>query len=102
MSAYPLAATRQLDTARFKMAMAVTGKNRHYRWQEIQGRHWMSTAKKCRFPQEEARVLLDGCAERVESIVDEVRQTLPPDFPETVAQPIFEGLLAAGERVRAA
>ena len=100
MSAYPLAATRQLDTARFKMAMAVTGKNRHYRWQEIQRRHWISTAKKCRFPREEARALIDGCAERIESIVDEVRQALPEDFPETVAKPIFEGLLAARERTR--
>jgi len=82
------------------MALAVTGKNRHYRWQEIQRRHWISTAKRCRFPREEARALIDGCAERIESVVDEVRHALPGDFPETVAKPIFAGLFDVREKIQ--
>jgi len=31
------------------MAMAVHGKNRHYRWKEICIRHWLETAKRCGF-----------------------------------------------------
>jgi len=42
-----------------EMAMAVHGKNRHYRWQEVRGRHWISTARKTRFCESEARDVMD-------------------------------------------
>ena len=102
LSAHPLAATRQLDAARLKMAMSVAGKNRHYRWQEIRRSHWIMTAKTCRFSQEEAKAVLDDCAARIDPVVEEIRRSLPADFPHEVAEPILEGLTGARRRFEAA
>lgn len=99
MSAYPITATRQIDVAKLKMAMAVVGKNRHYRWQEIHRRHWIATAKKCRFPEEDAMTVLDDCASRIEQVIDEVAKSLPSDFPERVADPILAGLMASRTQI---
>ncbi len=97
MSAYPLAP--ELDAGERKMAMAVTGKNRHYHWQEVLRRHWLTTAKKCNFPQEEAEAVLDDCASRVDPAIDRVRQSLPPGFPDQVEDPLLLGLAAARQRL---
>jgi serine/threonine-protein kinase HipA len=35
ISAYPLAEKRQVDYRKLKMAMALHGKNIHYRWHDI-------------------------------------------------------------------
>jgi serine/threonine-protein kinase HipA len=39
VSVYPLLAARQLERQKIKMAMAVHGMNRHYRWSEMVCRH---------------------------------------------------------------
>ena len=51
LSAYPVLGhgRGKLPTQKIRMAMAVQGKNRHYRWKEISARHWMETAKQCGF-----------------------------------------------------
>lgn len=46
-----LAKAVQISMHKVKMAMAVSGKNRLYRWNSITKRHWLDTAKKCRFPE---------------------------------------------------
>jgi serine/threonine-protein kinase HipA len=53
LSAYPVLGhgAALLSPHKIRMAMAVTGKNRHYRWKEITARHWMETAKRCDFSQ---------------------------------------------------
>ena len=97
MSAYPLAP--KLSPAERTMAMSVLGKNRHYKWQEFVRRHWLATAKACYFPQEDAEAVLDDCASKVDSIIDQVGQSLPSGFPDEVADPIFSGLLSARKRI---
>ena len=99
LSAHPIVARKQLSGQGLEMAMAVQGKNRHYRWQEIRGRHWISTARKARFSESEARSALDECSARVPMVVDEVAKALPTGFPEEVAQPIFQGLATAREKI---
>lgn len=99
LSAYPLTATRQLEIQKIKMAMAVVGKRRHYRWTDVQRDHWLATAEKCRFPTAEAEAVIDDCTSRVDAAIEQVRATLPADFPSDVADPIFEGLRNARDRI---
>lgn len=51
LSAYPVLGhdRGKLSPEKIKMAMAVQGKSRHYRWQEISARHWIETARRCGF-----------------------------------------------------
>lgn len=99
LSAYPLTATRQLALQKIRMAMAVSGKNRHYRWDDIHRAHWVTTAEKCRFDTQEAESIIDELVLRVEDAVDELRANLPGDFPSEVAEPIFAGVLEAKRRL---
>jgi serine/threonine-protein kinase HipA len=99
LSAYPLTATRQLEVQKLRMAMAVVGKNRHYRWGDIRRDHWLRTAQKCHFDRSHAEAIIDECVSRVDDVIAEVSSQIPVDFPSAVAQPIFDGLRDAKERV---
>lgn len=102
VSAYPILTRNGYHEREIRMAMAVRGKNRHYRWIEIHGRHWLSTARHARYSEARAREILDECDARVEPAVDEVGAALPPGFPAGVAEPIFDRLRAAAKRLRGA
>lgn len=100
ISAYPLTAKGQLNTKRIQMAMSLRSKNRHYSWQQMMNRHWLATAKKCNFPENEmhgiiARVLLE-----MDQVISRVEAHLPARFPVYVADPVFKGMLKARERIR--
>lgn len=97
LSAYPLVARRQLPEQKLRMAMAVFGNNRHYRWREITRRHWLTTAARCRYPEREAEGVLDDLVESLEPALRDVREDLPTDFPAHVAEPILTRLASAGE-----
>jgi serine/threonine-protein kinase HipA len=83
------------------MAMALVGANRHYHWQEILRRHWISTAHAARFSKEEANAVLTDCFERVPEVVDRVSSAIPPGFPSAVADAILKGLESARGRLDA-
>jgi serine/threonine-protein kinase HipA len=100
ISAYPILGgnKNQLAPQKASMAMAARGKNRHYKWSEILPRHWVSTA---------ADVGLDATAEedilelasQAPGVVERVSAMLPPDFPDAVSDPIFEGILRSAKRL---
>jgi len=78
--------------------MAVTGKNRHYRWAEIQPRHWMSTAARVGLASTAEEDILD-LTQQAPSVVERVSARLPTGFPESVSGLIFDGLLRAAKRL---
>jgi len=88
LSAHPIIARKQLHPREAKMAMAVVGKNRHYRYSQIEARHWLSTARKVRFPVAEAEEILHDCAMRGPDVLREIGEQLPDGFPASVAGPI--------------
>ncbi len=100
MSAYPILGkgANRLAPQKARMAMAVTGKNRHYKWLEIQPRHWLTMA---------ASVGLDSTVDEdlhslvseAPKVVDSVSGLLPDQFPDSVATPVLEGLLHSAERL---
>src|SRR5207245_3945777 len=61
------------------MAMAVHGKNRHYRWKEICIRHWLETAKQCGFG--EMKTIIQDVIARTPVTIQQVRAIVPVGFP---------------------
>ena len=96
LSAHPVVARKQLAERELKMAMALDGKNRHYGWRELRADHWLSTARRARFPEGDARALLEECHSRAAAVVDEVSAELPAGFPSEVSDPILDGVARAG------
>jgi serine/threonine-protein kinase HipA len=99
MSAYPLVVKKQLEARKLKMAMALTGKRRHYEWTHILHRHWLATAKSCRFPTDEMAAVIDDVLERMDDVINQVSAQLQATFPDAVAGPIFDGMRSAREKL---
>lgn len=103
LSAYPILGkgANQLAPQKARMAMAVTGKNRHYKWAEIQLRHWLSTAASVGLAATAGDDMLN-LAEQTPRVVEAVAQRLPQSFPAHVAEAIFTGLTNSAERLNRA
>lgn len=101
ISAYPLMAQGSLPRERVKMAMALKGKNKHYRWARIERRHFLSSAAQVGFPRERVDALMRNLVERAPGIVDDLSGRLPQNFPTSICEPIFEGVRDQAERLGA-
>jgi len=100
ISAYPVMgrSANRLSPHDVRMAMAITGKNRHYHWSEILPRHWFATAKASDFGPQAAPVL-EELVERTPAAVSEVAARIPDGFPAAVAEPILEGVATVARRL---
>ena len=90
LSAWPVigSGANQLPLQDAKLAMAVVGKNRHYKLVDVQPRHWQALAMRIGGPE-----LWD----RMQSLVDAALRTLdhidlPRGFPEVVISKIRQGV----------
>lgn len=103
LSAYPVLGRRQdqLSPHKVKMAMAVHGENRHYRWKEIHADHWLETGRRCGLP-ESGRRVIEEVLEKIPAAIAAVEDKLPKGFPASVSAPILQGLAAAAAKMRAA
>ncbi|RYD90931.1 MAG: type II toxin-antitoxin system HipA family toxin, partial [Sphingomonadales bacterium] len=73
----------QLAQKSFRLAMAA-GNNRHYRIEEVLGRHFVQTARKTRMgPTPVAQVFAD-IREKAAGAADMARETMPADFADEV------------------
>ena len=87
-------APNQFRRHKAKLAMAVSGKNRHYKLTEIQRRHFNAMATKCGYGAS-AEPLIEHILQRVPEAIEEVNAQLPTGFPQRVADTIFTGLQEA-------
>lgn len=100
LSAWPVTGTElnQLDRHRLKLAMATKGKHSHYRWRDIQRRHFNHTARLC------------GWGSDMEDLITEVLDRLPQalalahadlvhEFPEQIFESIKAGMLDSAQRL---
>jgi serine/threonine-protein kinase HipA len=94
LSTWPVVGKRadQLDMRELKLAMAVHGKNGHYKIVEIQPRHFQALADK--YPDAEAWPAMIELAGRVEGAIKAVEKRLPKGFADAVWAPISKGALA--------
>jgi serine/threonine-protein kinase HipA len=100
LSAYPVMGhgTNQIAPEKTRMAMAVSGKNRHYRWSGIQRRHWVDTANACNLGAE-AEQLITELIKHTPTVLENISALLPDDFPATVAEPVLNGLENAARQL---
>jgi len=92
-------APNQFRRHKAKLAMAVSGKNRHYKLMEIQRRHFNAMAPSCGYGQS-AEPLIERILERVPGAIEEVNAQLPAGFPQRVVDAIFTGLQDAAAALR--
>ena len=93
LSAYPVMGhgTNQIAPEKARMAMAVSGKNRHYHWSKIQRRHWLNTANVCDLGPEAEQLIIE-LVECTPTVLEHISALLPDDFPIAVAEPVINGL----------
>lgn len=89
----------KLPAQKLRMAMAVSGKNRHYEWTGIRLRHWRETASRCGLPDVDA--LITELVEQTPGVVAAAGKHLPKNFPGFLAEGIFRGTRAAARALGA-
>lgn len=99
ISAYPITSKRQLESKDIKMAMALHGKNTHYKWHEIMPGHWLDESKRVHFPESEMRAIMEEVTSKIDSVIEKVASTLPQGFPDEISAPIFEGMKDVSNKV---
>jgi serine/threonine-protein kinase HipA len=83
LTAQPFYDAHKLQLKEMKMAMSV-GDNNHYRMSDIQGRHFIQTAKKAGIPEYIAQEALDEVAADFDSAFQTIETLLPSGFPEDI------------------
>ena len=81
----------QLDIHELELAMALRGKNAHYKVVEIQPRHFRALAD--RYPDAATWPAMIELAGRVEEGIKAVEKRLPKGFAESVWTPVSKGML---------
>ncbi|MBC8405422.1 MAG: type II toxin-antitoxin system HipA family toxin [Planctomycetes bacterium] len=99
-SAYPISGhgRNKLPVRQLKMAMAVSSKNRHYRWQEVGARHWLAHASAVGLGQQ-MEAQLASISKEVEGAVSKTGQKLPKGFPGKLFDSICNGAMDAANNL---
>ena len=98
LTAQPCLQARQLLKKQMKLAMFV-GDSRHYRMDEIQGRHFIQTTVKAGLPAALAQSVLEDVAQRAAAALQAVEKQLPSGFPEEVHASVQRGFTARLSRI---
>jgi serine/threonine-protein kinase HipA len=88
----------QLRWQKAKLAMAVTGNNRHYLLKGVQRRHFDAMARKSGHGAS-AEDLVAEILRTAPGAIAQVNAKLPAGFPSRVADKIFSGLADAAARL---
>jgi serine/threonine-protein kinase HipA len=96
ISAWPIVGSKlnQLHQKKLKLAMALHGKNKHYRVTEIRRDHFNTTAQLCGLGRD-MNALIEATIEATPNVVDRVGNALPAGFPATVFDAVTRGLRRA-------
>jgi serine/threonine-protein kinase HipA len=74
-----------------KLAMAVSGKNRHYALRDIQRQHFNAMAPRCSYGRD-AEPIIERLIAETPAVIERVSAELPEGFPAKVSDRIFAGL----------
>lgn len=91
---------RQIEHKQMKLAMSV-GDNRHYRFDKIQGRHFLQTAVRGGVSRSRAIKLLEDVRENLPKALDAAARNLPPGFPCAVVESVSVAAIARSARLMA-
>lgn len=90
LSAQPSVDAGQINRNRMKLAMAV-GDRRHYEIDSIASRHFVQSAQKAGLNQDLVTSIFEDLADNAGKHLDNILNTLPRDFPGSVADSIARG-----------
>jgi len=93
LTAQPSLASRQIERKQLKLAMSV-GNSRHYRLDEIKGRHFIQTAEQAGLPGSLASEVLTEVVQTAETAIKAVEKHLPRGFPASIHDSVKAGLTA--------
>jgi serine/threonine-protein kinase HipA len=93
LSAEPSFQAGQLRLAQMKLAMSV-GTNRHYRVDQVHGRHFVQTGDQAGLSKSRVLALLEEIHNLVPAALDKVTEALPEGFPEYLHETISKGVLS--------
>ncbi|MEY4710807.1 MAG: hypothetical protein RIS88_257 [Pseudomonadota bacterium] len=102
LSAWPVigGGRNQLAWRNARLAMAVSGKNRHYELATIMRRHFNATAARCGWGAN-AEDIMEELLTRVEPAITAVTRLMPAGFPQDVGEAIFAGVRQQVRRLQA-
>lgn len=78
---------RQIERKQMKMAMSV-GNSRHYRFDQIHGRHFVQTAMRAGLSQKRAVAVIEEVAVRAPEALDFAANALPDGFPTAIVDSV--------------
>lgn len=96
LTAQPSLAGRQIERKQMKLAMSV-GARRHYRIEEIVGRHFVQTGREAGLPKVLVNKAIEDMADTAADALDKTAKALPGDFPDSIHEAVSAGVL---KRVR--
>lgn len=102
LSAHPIVGRGRNHIApqRISLAMAVRGRNRHYRIDEIAPRHWIAQGQRVGFAAGEIEQMIARVAADTSRVIEAVSAQIPAGFPEDVADAVFSGMRRLVARLR--
>jgi serine/threonine-protein kinase HipA len=92
LTAQPSLDGRQIQRKQMKLAMSV-GDSRHYRMDEIKGRHFVQTAERASLPGSLAREVLAEVAGAADTAMNTIEKQLPSGFPEEIHLSVKRALI---------
>jgi serine/threonine-protein kinase HipA len=75
------------------------GDGRHYRIDEIKGRHFIQSAERAGLPGSLASEVLTEVSQVAETAIDTVEKQLPPGFPKGIHHSVKAGLTARRKNI---
>lgn len=91
-------APNHLDYQKLRLAMALPGRNRHYRLRDIERRHFNETAHGCGY-RADMEAIIENTLARLPAVIDSVGARLPSDFPGDVFDSIADGIRRSARRL---
>lgn len=90
LTAQPSLDARQIERKQMKLAM-FAGDGRHYRIDEISGRHFVQTTERAGLPGAMAIKALEEVAKAADGAMEAVAKQLPKGFPEEIHASVLQG-----------
>ena len=87
LTAQPSFDTRHIEMKQFRLAMSV-GRARHYKVNEILGRHFVQTGESSRLSKSVIHTIFQDIVESIPYVFERVEKLLPDDFPENIHESV--------------
>jgi serine/threonine-protein kinase HipA len=96
LTAQPALNARQIERKQMKMAMSV-GNSRHYRFDQIHGRHFVQTAMRAGLSKKRATAIIEDIEAKAPEAMETTAKALPKGFPTAVVDIVSD---AVNDRLR--